>query len=255
MPTARELDLFSQCDGGSGDANTDAALARSLGDITDIPEHQVVSFIRTRNRNSVEKLRNVLQDMPESRSPSARSQSLGSSKSASKPRSSQSNMISESLGLNRRQNAQARLLEMGVMKTSYGDVHGRMPGGTPKSQTPSVAFDSVIRRDYKPHSMGGRSLHPRARCGFLQTQFGHFATSTRVRSLQHSTTWCTPSFRATDQRLLRRKQIQGTCLLCLWVRSTRSLKKKLTSQEILRRSTSNIFFQQPGARMLGEKRA
>jgi len=42
-----------------------------------------------------------------------------------------------------------------------------MPGGTPKSQTPSVAFDSVIRRDYKPHLDGWKESAPESQVRVL----------------------------------------------------------------------------------------
>lgn len=156
MPTAKQIDLFQQCDGGSGDAREDALVVRNLGNILDIPEPQVVSYIRTRDRKSVIKLKKVLQEMPRTdwktsptatkdaawgaggRTPSQRGQSQ-----PSRPRSSAEAQVS-------RQNAQARLQSMGVLTTEYGDCLGALGPG-PKSKTRAIAFDgdSIIRKGYR----------------------------------------------------------------------------------------------------------
>jgi hypothetical protein len=162
MPTARELDLFQQCDGGSGDARTDEKLAKKMGNIINIPEQQMVAFIRTRDKNSVQKLQNVLEDMPckpgtapagnhksgRNSPPSLRSQSMPG---RMQDDSSRPGTCSSPL-LDRRKNAQARLQDMGVLKTSYGAFHsalGESQGCSPKYKTPAAAFDGVIRRNYQ----------------------------------------------------------------------------------------------------------
>lgn len=138
MPTAMELDLFQGGDAGTGSIHKEAMLARSLGNIVDVPEQQVRSFIRTRDRSSVKKLQRVLEEISQN---SERSLSSPSSKSG---RASSADPLSPLL--DRRKRTQARLQSMGSLRTSYSDFHGSRE---PKRKTPPVAIDGIIRKEYQ----------------------------------------------------------------------------------------------------------
>jgi len=139
MPSAAELDLYVQCDGGSGDAKEDELVARNLGNILDVPRKQVMSFVRTRDRSSVRKLRAVLQDMPNTHWEAS---SAGSCSAGIQTPSDRSRCVGHS-----NKQLQARLREL-LLGTAYEEFHGSRPGGP--SNKPAVAFDGIVRKTYKP---------------------------------------------------------------------------------------------------------
>jgi len=142
MPTAKDLDLFQEANGSSGSSREDARLARSLGNIIDIPEQQVMSYIRTRDRNTVHKLQQVLQEMPSS--PPSGSQTLGRSKTES-PKSL-------SLLPNQRKQMEARLQCLGKIRSAYGDFHSSPALGGEvgrKGINKKEVFDGIVKRGYK----------------------------------------------------------------------------------------------------------
>jgi len=145
-----------QAEGGSGNNKEDALVARNLQHILDMPEQQVVSFVKTRSRNEVHKLRMVLQDMPStdwasaagSRAPSrARSVASGRSKSMSAVSSTM-----RSIGRRQQQlsSSKERIDALSAMGTSYGNFFGSTPEPGGMFDTTAKAFDGVVRKRYQP---------------------------------------------------------------------------------------------------------
>eukprot|EP00928_Gymnodinium_smaydae_P065423 TRINITY_DN48578_c0_g1_i1.p1 TRINITY_DN48578_c0_g1~~TRINITY_DN48578_c0_g1_i1.p1 ORF type:complete len:393 (+),score=76.34 TRINITY_DN48578_c0_g1_i1:154-1332(+) len=64
MPTKEEISLFATMDGGTGDVKQDAQMVKQLRKIVEVPNDQLLAFVRTRDRHSVGRLQQVLQDLP-----------------------------------------------------------------------------------------------------------------------------------------------------------------------------------------------
>lgn len=156
MPTAKELDVMMQADGGSGDPKEDALVARNLQHILDMPEQQVLSYIKTRDRNSVHKLKMVLQEMPSTDWTSgAGSRAPSRAASATSRRSKKSAVSSTMQSIARRQQqlhprSQERIDELSAMKSSYGNFFGSKPEPGGMFDSTAKAFDGVVRKRYQP---------------------------------------------------------------------------------------------------------
>jgi hypothetical protein len=116
-----------------------------------MPEQKVNTFIRTRDKSSVYELQKVLKDMERSNGSSDGGRSSPLERSASAPCSQLSRGSSS---LSRRQNSQARLRDMGTLRTAYSDTHGELGlqvgGSPPKAKTPKHAFKDMIKSRVKP---------------------------------------------------------------------------------------------------------
>mmetsp|Transcript_89259 Transcript_89259/g.139713 ORF Transcript_89259/g.139713 Transcript_89259/m.139713 type:complete len:333 (+) Transcript_89259:47-1045(+) len=132
MPTDEEHQLFQRMTGGSGNENLDAHIAQHLQRVVNVPAREITSFVRTRDRNSVQKLKAVLKEMP-------RGRTMTSGGSPSVPRDFASG------------EAAKRVKDLAcATKSLYGHSFGSADG-QPAKRTTSHAFDGIIRKSFQPH--------------------------------------------------------------------------------------------------------
>jgi hypothetical protein len=137
MPTADEFRLYERMAGGTGDIEQDAHIARHLQRICNVPEREIASFVRTRDRDTVHKLRAVLKDMPRGQAmtiggPRAAMRSAGPPKSTFK--SPETKLKLQDIASSYR--------------SSYNNGHN---GGQPGVRTHPNVFDGIIRNGFHPH--------------------------------------------------------------------------------------------------------
>lgn len=132
MPTDQEHRLFERMSGGSGNEHLDAHIAKHLQRIVNVPEREITSFVRTRDRNSVQKLKAVLKEMPR-----GQAMELGG------PRHIARDFRAEEVA--------KRSKELGcASKSDYGFAF-HPKDGQPPVRTTSHAFDGIIRKSFQPH--------------------------------------------------------------------------------------------------------
>eukprot|EP00927_Polykrikos_kofoidii_P060792 TRINITY_DN55702_c0_g1_i1.p1 TRINITY_DN55702_c0_g1~~TRINITY_DN55702_c0_g1_i1.p1 ORF type:complete len:364 (+),score=72.11 TRINITY_DN55702_c0_g1_i1:157-1248(+) len=136
MPTKEELELYAGSEGGSGEVEHDKEVVEMLSSALQVSDGHLVAFVKTRDRGTVQGLRQVLKEMPNL----AKGQHLVRSSTA------------PSLTPEQRR-AEKRLNEMCKMTSSYssnfgdGGVGGRKVA---KAWAPhDNAFDG-LRADYRP---------------------------------------------------------------------------------------------------------
>lgn len=139
MPTKQELALFSRMDGGSGDPVQDAEVIKLLSKATTVPEQNIKAFVKTRDRNSVDGIRQVLAEMP---SPSRPGVTGSMHMTGVKRVSTAPGNLQGSSAMISRNKAEQRLNEMCKMQSTYsssfcGAKSAKTPHPGPK------AFESV----------------------------------------------------------------------------------------------------------------
>mmetsp|Transcript_119025 Transcript_119025/g.205916 ORF Transcript_119025/g.205916 Transcript_119025/m.205916 type:complete len:329 (+) Transcript_119025:105-1091(+) len=133
MPSQEELKLMQRMDGGTGNAEQDAHIARHLQRIVDVPEAEIQTFLKSRNRHTVHKLRTVLKDLPRGPDMTIRSQpALGAG----------------SISREEMQRRMAYVSNRG--RTSYRNVYGH-DDREPAIKTLPHAFGGIIRSGFQPH--------------------------------------------------------------------------------------------------------
>lgn len=151
MPTKEELRLYLQVDdGGTGDPKQDAALARKLHSVFDVPEMELKAFVRTRDRHACHRISEALGTLgqPLDRDSSARTPQ----RAASAP----------SLDV-ARQSGRERLDDICSMRSTYNAFF--TPGGRqhPKTAAPHAkTFDDLAKPDSKGSLQDWRTRAPDA---------------------------------------------------------------------------------------------
>lgn len=143
MPTAEEFRLFDRMDGGTGDMAQDEHIARHLSRIIAVPEQEIASFVRTRDRDTVHKLRDVLKDMPR-----GKDMQIGGPRASLRPSGPNLARINST-------ETRGKLKEMSsAWRTNYTWQCDQTPTGTdapPGIRTHPFVFDGLVRSSFKPH--------------------------------------------------------------------------------------------------------
>jgi hypothetical protein len=134
MPTKEELGLCLGMDGGSGNPKGDAEVVEMLKATLDVPEDQIRAYVKTRDRSTVNCIRQVVEDMP--RAP------------ASAPARMRRSRTDPQLAANRRR-AEQRINEMCKMTSSYNNSFS--PGGKQvvKAPPPHERCFEGVKSDYR----------------------------------------------------------------------------------------------------------
>lgn len=143
MPTEEEFRLYARMAGGTGDIEQDAHIARHLQRIVNVPEREIASFVRTRDRNTVHKLREVLKEMPR-----GQTMAMGGPRAAtrSSPSGGEAGSSEES---------KAKLKRMANSGMSnYGQQCAEITAvstGKDVNRIGSLPFNGIIRNGFQPH--------------------------------------------------------------------------------------------------------
>eukprot|EP00929_Paragymnodinium_shiwhaense_P114998 TRINITY_DN83574_c0_g1_i1.p1 TRINITY_DN83574_c0_g1~~TRINITY_DN83574_c0_g1_i1.p1 ORF type:complete len:375 (-),score=91.20 TRINITY_DN83574_c0_g1_i1:93-1217(-) len=144
MPTKEEIVLYSKMDGGSGDPMQDAEVVKLLSKTLVVPEQNVKAFVKTRDRNTMNGIRQVLAEMPSPMKPGM----TGAMHMTGMPRvSTAPGSLGASSAMTKRSMAEQRLNEMCKMQSSYS-AHfcGKISAKTPPPGT--KAFEH-LRDEYR----------------------------------------------------------------------------------------------------------
>lgn len=138
MPTQEEFTLYERMAGGTGDIEQDAHIARHLQRIVNVPEREIVAFVRTRDRDTVHKLRCALKEMPR-----GQEMLMGGPRAGMRSQPpGQSAMHSDA--------TKARLREVaGSWRSTYLDQC--VGDGKPARRTGDLPFDGIVRKGFKPY--------------------------------------------------------------------------------------------------------
>lgn len=137
MPTEEEFILYERMAGGTGNIDQDAHIARHLQRIVSVPEREIASFVRTRDRDTVHKLRTVLKEMPR-----GQTMEMGGPRAGTRIPTS---------GMNPKDKS-AKTKEISSAWTSnYTHQCVGASRGEPPVRTSDFAFDGIIRKGFHPH--------------------------------------------------------------------------------------------------------
>lgn len=145
MPTDEEFRLYERMAGGTGDINQDAHIAKHLQRVVNVPEREIVSFVRTRDRDTVHKLRDVLKDMPR-----GQTMAIGGPRAGTRP-------LPTGIGAMNADSTKAKFKELSsCWKSSYSHLSDGcgIPG---PARTHPVAFDGIVKKGFLPHFEHWRS--------------------------------------------------------------------------------------------------
>lgn len=145
MPTEEEFRLYERMAGGTGDAEQDAHIARHLQRICNVPEREITSFVRTRDRDTVHKLRSVLKDMPR-----------GQAMTMGGPRAAQrASAQAGSFELNS-EDTRAKTRDMSsAFRSQYKNQYGQDTAHA--IRTHDHCFEGLVKKGFQPHFERWRS--------------------------------------------------------------------------------------------------
>jgi len=136
MPTEEEFRLYERMAGGTGDMEQDAHIARHLQRIVNVPEREIMSFVRTRDRDTVHKLRTVLKEMPR-----GRTMEPGGPRAATRAMP----------GFNVNSDA-TKAKTMNLASSAKSDYVNNFAGdGRTALKTHGAVFDGIVKNGFQPH--------------------------------------------------------------------------------------------------------
>lgn len=138
MPTEEEFRLYERMPGGTGDIAQDAHIAKHLQRIVNVPEREIVSFVRTRDRGTVHKLREVLKEMPR-----GQEMQMGGPRAGTRPQPA-------GMAAMHTEQTRGKIRDMAsAWKSNYAH---QCNGDAPiPSKATSCAFDGIVRNGFQPH--------------------------------------------------------------------------------------------------------
>jgi len=145
MPTEEMFKLYERMAGGTGDINQDAHIAKHLQRLVDVPEREIISFVRTRDRGTVHKLRDVLKDMPR-----GQNMAIGGPRAGTRP-------LPTGMGAMNADSTKLKFRDLtSCRKTTYSHLtDGCGIAGPPR--THAVAFDGIVKAGFRPYFEDWRS--------------------------------------------------------------------------------------------------
>lgn len=144
MPTEEEFRLYERMDGGTGDIAQDAHVAKHLQRIVNVPEREIVSFVRTRDRDMVHKLREVLKDMPR-----GGGMVIGGPRAGTRP-------LPSGMAAMHTEQTRSKIQDIASAWKSNYSHQCNGPSGASLGPAPSKIhgehiFDGIVRNGFQPH--------------------------------------------------------------------------------------------------------